>query len=127
MEAAWISEASVSYHDSTLRHNPEDLDLSFSFVFIILSYIEFSFTLRKLKKHKKSEYILLIRIKYLNSELMPLSYKRPYFLLEDKQTDAITSSVAVIVVIREIYCRCGRKAQPIAGPLVCDVEWGLPP
>jgi len=27
MEAAWTSETSVSYHSSTRRHNPEELDL----------------------------------------------------------------------------------------------------
>jgi hypothetical protein len=28
MEAAWSTETSVSYHDTTLRHSPEDLDVS---------------------------------------------------------------------------------------------------
>jgi len=27
MEAAWASETSVSYHNATWRHNPEDSDL----------------------------------------------------------------------------------------------------
>jgi hypothetical protein len=28
IEAAWISETSVFYHNTTWRHNPEDLDLN---------------------------------------------------------------------------------------------------
>jgi len=29
MEAAWTPETLVSYHDTTWRHNPEDLDLKY--------------------------------------------------------------------------------------------------
>jgi hypothetical protein len=28
MEAAWASETSLSYHNTTLRYNPEELDLN---------------------------------------------------------------------------------------------------